>query len=1369
MYYILNPLRINVVNVKEEIIKTYICINKNTPKYIIDIIFKYKYNNSTKQNIWNKEQATQLKKFYGDNYIEKLNPDTTVKNTLNASFGLYTVLNAGTVRGGKITLNENKIDISKSALINECKNIHKYKFLSNEYMEHDNTILKPIKEIGGEITLNSLNANKVEETISYELINIYNEDSIYDLKQKIYLLTKIDYYRQNISYNINDECGYRPYIVEINNISQVVNISDLINVSNKKLLDLCIDDYFYTNKNLINVINNEHNTTMQMGNNMYVNNCIVLDLNNLINANDININKVLDDKLKYQLFYYGIIIKYFPQLTVHSCKEILLGNLNFPNLIFDKKSIEEIYSNQDKLISLKDKFVSKKIAVKESILSTTLFVKKINIIPNINLRNIVDLLATNETIISIVGRFFIDSSSLIESNYDISNNNIRYSYEFPITIIKRSLYSYRHDIEPILTAPIKNNTVKILINSEHNIQIVLNIDGSYYILCKWDEMDEVVYDDIYDKISIHSLPIIEHINNFKTNVFITGGKYGQLTPNIVLHNIDICFYWPYATSQKIFNNIKNNFMLYEQCNILKIKGIHQSGAYVIYFKKGMRVKSELLLKSLINQYSFMTDEIDYLKWQLACKGVVVKIYNRLIDIKVEVINVNNIEEYEYIKSFVLSIFNNNSTKDIDISIFSKIKNINKLQLQDPNLFNLKKYNPNSKVYSVICQSKKQPVIYSKEEYKLLNDKKQSELIKYWNFTKEEETYYHCPSKTYGKLNFRVGIHPKGYCLPCCKKGKFNKDLVNNCLQKKVMISEDIKNTTHIFTYGKELNVDRISLLPNVIYNIFEVNDLYATWVRQTTKSINKAGLLYSIAYLIDSDYKVFIKSILKVIEDMGDTYKSLGYGSAAFFRTNKELCENIYNIFIKDVDELGIMSKGGVLSEDKWYNIIIELTYLTYNLVIVRFVNNSDPDSIDNTDIILSPELNEYIRNVDINIGFIISNKINTYPIVRINSVKEYNITENKYENTITIFNDAKLISVIKKIFNTKKINEFNFNFIINFVKTNKKYKIKAQMSNTRNQCYGVLLSINDEILYIPILYSILNNDYPIIFDINKIINNKKILDKLISDIKIMSVKNGIIYNDKLIGYVLDNDLHIYFKPENINDTYKNITLNYDSDKLNIDIVNYLNNYTIDSTEINKINYNNNLYNLLCIEFAFILNKNRNIELRNKIIKLVKSIDITNNNSITYAKQLIQELIQDKSDIDKFKQLLFYLIDNNNIEEFTYAFKLSKFNFDIILLDSIFETDNKLEKIRDLLKDSVFISNIIPELPNYYNTCDNGGEQCKNNKLIISQEKFDKYTEILLSDILNNNKKYLVSNITSGIIDNLNFIKRENENIALVI
>ena len=189
----------------------------------------------------------------------------------------------------------------------------------------------------------------------------------------------------------------------------------------------------------------------------------------------------------------------------------------------------------------------------------------------------------------------------------------------------------------------------------------------------------------------------------------------------------------------------------------------------------------------------------------------------------------------------------------------------------------------------------------------------------------------------------------------------------------------------------------------------------------------------------------------------------------------------------------------------------------------------------------------------------------------------------------------------------------------------------------------------------------------------------------------------------------------------------------------------------------------------LCIEFAFILNKNRNIELRNKIIKLVKSIDITNNNSITYAKQLIQELIQDKSDIDKFKQLLFYLIDNNNIEEFTYAFKLSKFNFDIILLDSIFETDNKLEKIRDLLKDSVFISNIIPELPNYYNTCDNGGEQCKNNKLIISQEKFDKYTEILLSDILNNNKKYLVSNITSGIIDNLNFIKRENENIALVI
>ena len=161
-----------------------------------------------------------------------------------------------------------------------------------------------------------------------------------------------------------------------------------------------------------------------------------------------------------------------------------------------------------------------------------------------------------------------------------------------------------------------------------------------------------------------------------------------------------------------------------------------------------------------------------------------------MDVKIEILNVNNQYEFNIIKSFILSILNS-MPKSADKLIKSNKSKIKQLKELDPELYDLKKYNKKLPVYSVICQSEKQPVIYSKSELSLIP--KSKKITKYWNFTKNEENYYECPSATYNTLNFRTGIHPKGYCIPCCKKKSTMNKTTENCLKYKIVNDEAIES------------------------------------------------------------------------------------------------------------------------------------------------------------------------------------------------------------------------------------------------------------------------------------------------------------------------------------------------------------------------------------------------------------------------------------------------------------------------------------------------------------------------------------------------------------------------------------------------
>jgi hypothetical protein len=152
--------------------------------------------------------------------------------------------------------------------------------------------------------------------------------------------------------------------------------------------------------------------------------------------------------------------------------------------------------------------------------------------------------------------------------------------------------------------------------------------------------------------------------------------------------------------------------------------------------------------------------------------------HRTTDIRFEIVDIRE-QEFQTAQMYLLGfIYNAMNDSNIKKSLDSRrdytdIKKLRKLREQDPELYNLKKHG-STKVYSIVCQNQRQPVIYTEDELSAMSAKEKAKLTEYWNFTLQKPAWYGCPSSKYPHLSFMVGVHPKHYCLPCCNK-KFRED------------------------------------------------------------------------------------------------------------------------------------------------------------------------------------------------------------------------------------------------------------------------------------------------------------------------------------------------------------------------------------------------------------------------------------------------------------------------------------------------------------------------------------------------------------------------------------------------------------------
>lgn len=1449
--YIKNPLYVAQVNPKTGTNMAVYFFLGSVPKNVLAAA-----NNGVPQADprilkWNAKDATILEKFYGRGWKKLLTAeDHTINESITDKKDLPLFFSY--VGGKKVKENIEDNTIVDNTIVDN--NIDEKEDIDNtdlEFFEKDNAIvdffeneefdensdvydnIKLFDESHSNMSNNYISTmiKDVKSTV-YLPISVYPEDTIYDLKLKIYAATEIDFYRQHIFYYINGEGPATPYQFNVDNVPLYINYRDLYKKENT-LCNIYIDSFLEQRRDGIQVKAMDTFISLQITEGVRVNAVYFIDLYNVLtpitypNRPQDNLSQILKDKYNFDILYYGAIIKYWPHLSI----DILNTALLYPEkmgmyllLSYNLKKIKERFELEKLIANLA---INYDFNPNISIVSATVHIFSKSAKVRCLIRNIFDWIETDQTILMLNAKFDIESALLSESGMSLVSINERQGEFISITGLKRYITSknpkYREITQWFLNNRVEGNTVMMAIMRKAAIRLpfiylILYSNGEYKITGEWEEDDKIDFNQIIEELSTITKPIIQKINSMGVAAFPSGGEYYIINnkSDAVLRYITGTVLYPRYFSDVMFNTLKKKIKLLENANIIKIKNIQNPDMISFLFVKGIiaynlkladRAESGNKKGEFLNQYAYLYNNIVFHRWATSFSGRLVKIYHRATDVKIEINNADNINEFNLIKRYIYSyidyIYNNYKNVEKMATTSSK-KKLKKLQENDPNLFDLKKYSANNKVYSVLCQSDRQPFSYTESEIKSFSDNKRKKLIKYWNFTQNVPAYYECPHSKFPHLSFRPNQHPMGYCIPCCNMAKpphnsKTAKMYEHCLLHKkgdVIKVEDISK--HILSYGKYINVGRISEISKEIRDelfldkLDKNNMLYLVGVEQFLPSVNDAGFTYSIIYLIKDKKQTIdakIQELASYVREMKTNFYQLGNGTGMLYKSSDDLADDILNIFIYKREITAMVEKSGQIVSS-WRLILIDLIKLIYNINIIIFTEEESSG-------LFSIECcGDFIFD---NLIFILNNNNGFYPIISTNiklfikHLSNFQPTEDVCTRQFNKGTNDKLYATVKAIFtNTDTLSIAPLLEIENALLSEKIYKITTLVINLRNFCYGVLISDkkNNEEFYFPINYSYytFTDKYKILYDpiTEKHIPNLATVDSFIKKLKLDIVPEYNIINNKntYIGFKSQNICYLFkAQSDPINTNIPNIIFPYSTLDINNEILKYIKNENKTNTILDTYKsalVRNRLYKYFIAEFSSILMNDKNTEMRKTLISILSETKFDSSNSLTTLRiKLIKFLKDYPNDLIIIKDIIsksFLVSSHNPLTNIIKYVNSTYFEFDkqkLYHLKSL-EHNVLIKQLKILLSNNILISNEKNnETGNLYTSCSDPSSifktQCKNNKLIVPPDVIEDFYSILAMDIKNPTKTKMLTSLSAGIFDSMEFIHRENEILDIFI
>ena len=1298
MNYIKDPLYVSVVNPREKNnLRLYYFLG-NIPNDVLNAAQSGIYNEKNQIMEWSKNNSKILKDFYGNEWKQKLTGEEPSME-LYAGFDIYKYIrNASVTLGGNEDSNLSEIDTN----------------IFGDLTVFDTSMTPVIKTDDTQVSPEILHYTSDNKNI-YSNVSIYSEDNLYDLRLKIYLLTKIPIFRQFIFYFLDNQGPYYTYQISINKIPYNIKWQNILEPHDLNINGIGIDIFFEQNRHAIEIISYDKVILMETKSKHKINKVYVIDLFDILQ------DRSITDKYQFNLLYYGFIIKYWPQLTPDAFRLVLsdiskiesiypILNANFDEL-YQKQVIEQNIINRTyKNVEINDY----SMAITNS--NIIIIPKLIRVI--VNIRNIFDQLILNNKI----SAMFINFKHGIRQQYYISKKHS--------SILNQEL---------VINYP--KNTLAIYIEGPQQIILTIAKNGKYEISVKWLEDDQISFNNITGILSKNINPIINQINELGASVFPTGGQLNLLSDDIIFNMLTLSLYYPFVFSLQEFNGLKLEFKSYELINIIKVHGLQVSRIFSFIFYKGIIDTSYLY-----DGYKWIYENIDNV-------GRRIRIIHRSDRLQIELNNIKSLEEFMIIKRYIFSLIDNyikshnlKKNKKIDVT---NVKSIRKLHDLDPDLYNLSKYDKNATSYSVLCQSGRQPTIYDEDNIDILSKDKKQKLVKYWNFTHKKPAYYLCGTK-YPYINFITDKHSKGYCLPCCKKlkdtpGTTVAKINEECLKNKVYKTESVEYA-YVLAYGKKLVPGRRSYVPDIITNILP--KAYIHGVKQNYNSDTNVGFIYSLKHILGENC---ILELANLAKEMNQFY-ILGNGQASIFRSSEELYSELLSNFVINTNLLLTN-----IDMSLWSHILTDLVRYKYNIEIITL--NNDASKI---------ILNAYQDSV-ITIG---KNNMN---VIMLFKDDENGINPIVDDTDNYIFEGIKF----KQLFSLTDDFVMDLIFIISFAKKNNKsistifINLKNQCYGVMiDSIYiPILSSPKPYNLDIPISYELRPEPtntktqlLKIIDEINNYRNNSIIIKTVISNGK------------NIIGFEsFDNLIYFHIPEIDTFDEFDKIVVPYDFRAIDEAILKRITVNELTNLGLQK-NLQNNMYNLFVSEFTSIIQMDINVDIRNDLKKIINSINFLNSKSINNMTVLLSELLIDyPMDIvilnDFIEFAYFHMIDIKNILNFIDS---SKFEFDYKLLRKLKNMNDKktiVNELKKIMEPYLYIGNIndIPQEYNIFTSCIDNKNQffCNDGKLIVSKDKINDFYDVLSDDILNKSKTYLLMSSVSGLFDYLKFTKRPHEFIDI--
>lgn len=1255
--------------------------------------------------------------------------------------------------------------------------------------------------------------NKIITTDAYIIYNtdihIYPEDNIKNIKEKIFLATGIQYYKQHLFYknhlNINKILGYQ-FMIDSNNVN--ININNLN--YNNKLLNIPIDKIIYNNYKNIKIVNTECTTLL---NDFYQQNdeLYVISVDEFISKQNMkpHIENILyADIEQKELLYYSFIIKYFPQMSsIELFEEYIINENNikykYPDLYLDK-TIKDVYEEEKKIIDYNNETILNKAYInnfKSCLTYTKIIINSKEDYNFLNIRNVFDQLE----IINVPNLNYAKCSILLDKkilNFTKINNNI--------SILDKQIKLSLNTI--LLSINIVEDKYNIYEHLNKQLHLIIQSNGKYYIEVTWSEDFNINKNILFILLKKYINPILSHINNFSF-IFSNIKKLELINDlNFDLNLMSSVLYYEKNISIEGFKKFKSILYSYIESNIFQYKN---EELLELIINKGITSYNisnmESIYTNLSNYFQYLIDPSIKSRWYRIYDSKTLIIKHNFNSIKFEIKNINHTET-KYINELIYKLFYKYDKELLEKSNTviqsDKFKDISMLKQIDPILYGFKS---DTNVYSRLCQKPFQPKIIDKKDIKA---KKIKNSVKYWNFTKNTEEYYYCPDKKNPYIKFLTGLHPNNYCLPCCKKKFKPSQEYQSCTTKYEYTDEKELISKYVLKYSNTNNItNRIIDLPDSLDKLLnksttDNNKMYLYgMIPQDYNFLKNIGLILIIADVLNLSFGSFIEFITKFLSNNEQLFNILVNGQLIeHFKNMKQLTLDINQIFLRNK----IFTNGF----NQWNELFKEImTYNNINFIQFEDINNkvefTIPKNIYHIDQLYKKDnLNIFI--------FKISNRY--YPIYNINIQKYHSIKVIEYK---LFQHDHIVVKLINSMINNmidpdiKNIqnNIFNLDKLVNFINKNNKYEINTLYIDNSNKCYAVLITINKKYIYLSIAIS----EYNIykykctynIFNYKKYTLDIKNIISFINDYKQIHINKFIQLNNNIIG-IQYNNLNSYIYPfikiestvKIYNDNKKTKLFNgpllykqllYHPFDINMTLLNQ--SYT-KFTDKNKLYsqsiYLKYIYKLFIYEFINYLYKFNDIELRNKIIKfihksseddltlLVNTFTNHNNNLYKLIHDNVNHISIANESYIEIIEIIHYYLNNTNKKELNDLIMNTRFKFDDVYIEELkhmnqIDIKNKLYKIS---KNFISINKINDMsnnnnnyiLPCYLNLSKNNLNYCNKQKLILTQEKYDTLIDILSFDISNPFKRdYILSNFFTNnlIIDFLKFKKNLNEKILV--